>query len=311
MLPNKVWDNGSMKSTPCVSVIIPLHNKEPWIEQCIASVCAQTLTSLEIIVVDDGSSDASAKIVRKLIADDARIQLIQQENAGVSVARNTGLAAAQGAYLAFVDADDWVAPELYQTLVELAKQTDADSARCGQILEQEGAVFSSTRCYSDRVKTVAGSVLYRELFGQVCKPLLSTGNAIYKHSTLVRTAACFDTSMPNLEDVLFNAQFFSHDTTVAFSPCALYHIRVLPGSLSRAPSALRASYRVLVQRIKELQQCSPIAKKYARQFWVYRTVVLITLVRNRIRALIFGRRCILRGNNGTAGLPGLWILGRK
>jgi len=90
--------------------------------------------------------------------------------------------------------------------------------------------------------------------------------------------------MRNLEDVLFNARLFAADVTVVFTPEPLYHIRETPGSLSRAPKALRKSYRMLVRRIKELEQTNAVARRHRWAFWVYRAVVLATIVRGWLRS---------------------------
>lgn len=90
-----------------VSIIIPVYNGEEYLEQCIRSVLCQTMTELEVICVDDGSTDRSSHIVRQLALEDARVALLQQENQGAGMARNLGMQAASGKYIAFLDADDY------------------------------------------------------------------------------------------------------------------------------------------------------------------------------------------------------------
>ena len=90
-----------------VSVIIPIYNGERYLEQCIRSVLCQTLKELEILCVDDGSTDHSSKIIKRLQDEDRRIRLFQQENQGAGMARNLAMKSAQGKYLAFLDADDY------------------------------------------------------------------------------------------------------------------------------------------------------------------------------------------------------------
>lgn len=100
-----------------VSVVIPLYNKAEYVERALQSVFAQTLQPLELIIIDDGSSDGGADLVERI--DDARIRLIKQPNAGVSVARNRGIEAAQGSLIAFLDADDEWMPGFLETVVRL------------------------------------------------------------------------------------------------------------------------------------------------------------------------------------------------
>ena len=108
-----------------VSIIIPVYNVEGYVERCIRSIMEQSYADLQIIVVDDGSTDGSAGIVEGLAAEDERILLIRQENAGVGAARNTGLAAATGKYLTFVDGDDYISPNYIRRYVRRMKETGA------------------------------------------------------------------------------------------------------------------------------------------------------------------------------------------
>lgn len=95
-------------STPLISVIIPVYNVEKYLRRCLDSVIAQTYQKLEIICVDDGSIDDSGKICDQYAVRDARIKVIHQENQGLSAARNRGIDAADGEYIAFVDSDDYI-----------------------------------------------------------------------------------------------------------------------------------------------------------------------------------------------------------
>ncbi|MBR1472441.1 MAG: glycosyltransferase [Lachnospiraceae bacterium] len=101
-----------------ISVIIPVYNKEAYLKRCLDSVLAQTHADLEVLLVDDGSTDGSCAVCEAYAAQDARVRLIRRENGGASAARNTGIEAAQGAYVGFVDADDWIEPGMYETLLQ-------------------------------------------------------------------------------------------------------------------------------------------------------------------------------------------------
>ena len=116
---------------PKVSVVIAMYNAEKTIERCIDSIIAQTLTDIEILPVDDGSTDSSADIIRRYAESDARIRLIQQENAGPGAARNTGLQNATGEYVVFWDSDDCFDAEALRLLYERAEATKADVVVCG------------------------------------------------------------------------------------------------------------------------------------------------------------------------------------
>lgn len=106
-----------MKKNIEISVIIPAYNSENTIERCLKSVCEQSLEEIEIIVIDDGSKDNTSKIVNKVALSDQRIRYIKKENGGVSSARNLGLEMAQGKYIAFLDSDDYVLPNIYTVML--------------------------------------------------------------------------------------------------------------------------------------------------------------------------------------------------
>lgn len=113
-----------------ISVIIAAYNIEAYIERGIRSVCEQTYRNLEIIAVDDGSVDATGRILDELAGGDSRIQVIHEENGGLAHARNTGIAAARGNYIGFVDGDDWIDPDMYEKLFSALKDQKADLAVC-------------------------------------------------------------------------------------------------------------------------------------------------------------------------------------
>lgn len=125
-------DNSKMmiNSEPLVSVIIPIYNVAAYLRKCLDSVVEQTYRHLEIILVDDGSPDDCPYICDEYARKDSRIKVIHKPNGGISDARNAGIDAATGYYIGFVDSDDWLAPEMYATLVACAQKHEADIAIC-------------------------------------------------------------------------------------------------------------------------------------------------------------------------------------
>ena len=116
---------------PKVSVIIPVYNCEAFLPQCIESLQAQTMQEIEMIFVCDASPDDSLSILRRYEQEDSRIRVIAfEQNRGVSAARNAGIEAASGEYVIFCDSDDWVEPQMYQRLYDMAQAHDADIAFC-------------------------------------------------------------------------------------------------------------------------------------------------------------------------------------
>ncbi len=114
-----------------ISIIVPVYNVEKYLNRCIDSVLAQTFTDFELILVDDGSTDASGKICDEYSSKDSRIRVIHKQNGGLSDARNVGIEASIGDYLMFVDSDDWVAEDYVKLLYENLIATGADMSICG------------------------------------------------------------------------------------------------------------------------------------------------------------------------------------
>ncbi len=115
-----------MQKTPMISVIMPVWNTKPYLQESIDSVLRQTYTDWELIIVDDGSTDGSSEICDRYEERDPRIHVFRQENRGLSGARNTGLLKAAGQFLQFLDSDDWLFPETLEKAIGKAAETDAD-----------------------------------------------------------------------------------------------------------------------------------------------------------------------------------------
>ena len=122
---------------PAVSVVIPVYNSEKYVEKCIQSVMAQTLPDLEIIIINDGSTDESGRILRELTQKDSRIVLLEQANQGVAAARNQGVEKATGKYITFVDGDDYLQEDYIELMYNLEKET-LDMVICGLTYVDEG-----------------------------------------------------------------------------------------------------------------------------------------------------------------------------
>lgn len=114
---------------PKVSVIVPVYNAEKYLRECVDSILGQTLSDIELILVDDGSTDSSPAICDRYAEQDARVQVIHKPNGRAASARNAGLRAASGEYVAFVDSDDWISPEMYEKMLE----TGADVTLCDYV----------------------------------------------------------------------------------------------------------------------------------------------------------------------------------
>ncbi len=165
---------------PLVSVVVPAYNAAAFIERTLNSVCAQSWSELEILVVDDGSSDDTADIVHRLAAGDGRIRLLRQENQGVSAARNLGIENARGEYIALLDADDIWMPEKIDRQMRVFQ---SGSPRIGLVYTQSVRIFED-----GRPPVYSGG---NEADGEVFFALLH-GNFLQNASTPLIRRACFD-----------------------------------------------------------------------------------------------------------------------
>lgn len=135
--------NCDLYNEPMISVIVPVYNVEKYIRKCIESIIKQTYHNLEIILVDDGSTDNSGMICDDYAKRDKRIQVIHKKNEGLSDARNSGIKICKGDYIGFIDGDDWIAKDMYEFLYQTLTKYHADVAVCGHYLEGDDGVYDS------------------------------------------------------------------------------------------------------------------------------------------------------------------------
>jgi glycosyltransferase involved in cell wall biosynthesis len=217
-----------------VSVIIPVYNAEKHLKDCIDSLLRQTLPELEFIFVNDGSNDSSAQIIATYQATDSRITLINQPNQGVSVARNNGIAVAQGDYIGFVDADDTIEPDFYEQHYTLAVQHQLDIVVSNFMKEQGGHIIE--------VKTLVPNetILDKAQINAVLMPLFFQNNSlntcwnkIYRKKLLSQFDIKFPVGVALGEDYFFNIVAFNNATTVYFTSYSGYLYKEVEGSATR------------------------------------------------------------------------------
>lgn len=121
----------------CVSVIVPVYNSKQYLRQCLDSIVEQTLKQIEIILVDDGSDDGSELICDEYAVKDSRIEVVHQSNMGLAGARQSGLNAANGTYVGFVDSDDWIEPDMFAKMYEKAREYSADIVFCNSFRNED------------------------------------------------------------------------------------------------------------------------------------------------------------------------------
>ena len=218
-----------------ISVIVPVYNAERWLRRCLDSVCAQTFRDLDIILVDDGSTDGSGRICDEYAEKDSRVRCLHTVNRGLSAARNRGIeeaAARRSPYIAFVDSDDWIEPDMYERLLGLARECDADVAECGLVREYAGRRI---RRYPEAgIFRKAGEYNLRALYALLSGRLHEgVPNKLWK-------AGCFRTvRFPegrNCEEIALTYLLLENAETVAGISRGGYHYYMRKGSLDHTPS---------------------------------------------------------------------------
>ena len=212
-----------------VSLIIPVYNTAGYLEKCLQSALEQTYPAMEIICIDDGSTDGSDRIADELAKSDSRLHVIHQENVGISGARNRGLLQSTGDYIAFMDSDDWIEKDMYARLVESIEQSGADLAASGWIYENG----------DDRYEVTNAKKLDSNIFGrdQLIEYLYERDSyrafaymwdKLYKRELIFsrdRQELKFDESLRRGEDVLFLGEIALRTKKAVFLESAFYHYR--------------------------------------------------------------------------------------
>ena len=210
-----------------ISVVIPAYNVEQYIEKCMDSVLCQTYRDLEVIVVDDGSTDNSAKLIEKYISD-KRVKYINQENAGVSAARNNGIKASTGEFLTFVDSDDYLELDMYEKLYSALSETDADVAVCDYNLIYDDHIDYNYSKISDETVKVSSP----DYFFKYCacdKPNNYIWTRLYK-SSIVKKSGVFFENYKLADDTLFNFKLIPWLIKIAHISSGSYNYLQRPNS---------------------------------------------------------------------------------
>jgi glycosyltransferase involved in cell wall biosynthesis len=227
-----------MDKSPLISIIIPVYNTEKYLAKCLENVINQTYKNIEIVVVNDGSSDNSIKIINEFREKDTRFILIEQSNHGISNARNSGIKASKGEYIVFIDSDDWVDLEMCEQLVNAINEHEVDIVFCSYLREFRNG-FNKPRYILDKERIFdknESTDLRLRLFGLFEKDLKDPSHAdtlgtIY--SKLYRTNIIKDNNLEfidlnligSAEDVIFNISYFKYVSSAYYIHQCLYHYR--------------------------------------------------------------------------------------
>ncbi len=214
---------------PIISVIVPIYNVEKYLDQCLLSIQQQTYPHLQVILIDDGSTDQSASIAQRFVDIDSRFQLLRQANAGQSVARNRGIGRASGKYISFIDADDYIAPDFYETL--LCEMKDADVLQFGYTrVDSHGKTLDAyTPCCKHQYTTP-----WSRLF---CVTFIHKNNLQFEEGHIY-------------EDVLFSIDLWLQHPKIKISSYTGYYYRTNPTSTTSTKRDTSPLFQLLSQRFQ-------------------------------------------------------------
>ncbi len=228
---------------PKVSVIIPVWNCELYIEKCLNSLLNQTLKDIEIICVDDGSTDSSSEIIRRYCEADERVLLLTQSNKKQGAARNKGLEVAKGEYIGFVDADDWVDSNYYEELYNAAKQYNSDIALADYIRIGNGITKKRLNIKKQEWRQDIEGKL--RLCKQAKHP--SPTNKIYRRDMLKRENLLFPEGVA-CEDKIFVCKAIYYANSVVSVPGVYYYYFRRPNSTVKTRNKSNAKDKLIANK---------------------------------------------------------------
>ncbi len=253
-------------SQPLISIVIPVYNIENCISQCLESLVNQTYKNLEIICVNDGSTDGSLAILQSYAEKDERVIVIDKKNEGVSRARNDALKRATGDYLLFVDSDDWIDLDTCETVVSKTQENDVDVVIFGYMREYENASKPSSIFDGDRTfdEQQCNDELFRRILGLTGEALKhpergdslsSVWGRLYKRSLISDNNLQFEdlSVIGTNEDGLMNLQIFYNVKSAVYIDKPFYHYRKNIGATvaTKYKEKLFSQWQILIEQMQK------------------------------------------------------------
>lgn len=228
---------------PLVSIIVPVYNVERYLDRCLHSLITQTLRNIEIIIVDDGSTDNCPQMCDEYEQKDSRIKIIHKKNEGLGLARNSGLDIASGQYVAFIDSDDFVDNRMFEKLLSSAEKNNADVVYCGYNIY--GTSVESIKKYVSTEQIIKGQnyclSFLKEMIGHDpndetshIRMLYSVWKSIYKKEIIDKYNIRFCSERQFIsEDIIFHIDFLQHANVINIIPDVLYYYCLNLSSLTK------------------------------------------------------------------------------
>lgn len=268
-----------------VSVIVPVYNVSRYIERCLESVERQTLREMEVIMIDDHGSDDSISLAQAFAARSKRHDIVYRfvetpQNSGPAFARNLGIKEAQGEYVAFLDADDWIEPEMYETLYEKAKTANADLSCCNAMQDfedgQKSRVLTNPIITSNPI-----SIVDRKRFLKTYVAYFWT--YIYRREWLVENQISFANSK-SAEDSAFIGCCILVADRFTQTEEALYHYVIHNGSLTQRKVWKGADKRKSFRAMMDFARTKGLMSQYRCElYWIYFKKAIVTPILEYLR----------------------------
>lgn len=244
-----------------ISVIVPVYNVEKYVEKCVRSIINQTYTKLEIILVDDGSTDASGNICDNIAKCEKRVKVIHKENGGLSDARNKGLEVAKGDFVSFIDSDDYISKEMIETLAYNIEQYNADISVCAydMIYENKNIIIANKNMLQEYTAEQAIEVLFdKNDIGVIA------WNKLYKIELFNNVK--FPVGK-HFEDINTIYKVISMANKIVYDPIALYHYVQRNGSINSVNFQKKAFNNHLYDMVDAVNEvCEYVKEKYPNAF---------------------------------------------
>ena len=270
-------------------MILPIYNAAAYLEKCLDSLLSQRHTKLEIILVNDGSKDQSLEICQAYAAKDSRFVVIDKVNEGVAIARNVGLEAATGEYVAFVDPDDWVEPEMYQSLLAHIKRWDATVCLCNFYKDTKRR--SVPKCFEFQAEQLVGEEITQwlindmigvpDLLPKYAMVMGSVWRGLYKRSFLEEQKLRFVPKLTIMEDLVFMVRVLLKCERVAIDQGIWYHyVQHASSALHTYNGKLWEDQLVVYQQLEEILKEAHLEEKMRNRLDIRYIGMVLTAIKN-------------------------------
>ena len=269
-----------------ISVVIPIYNVEKYLRQALSSVVNQTYRDLDVVCVDDGSTDNGLFIIKEYAAQDNRIQVVTQENQGTYIARQVGVNAAQGDYIMFIDPDDWLELDACEKLSNFAKTSQADIIQYGAYVECEGVDDEEARLRGIYLNAMVDSLTGSDAIMDACfveRTIAWNLNCkMFKASVAKKAFSCLGKfRIITMEDCFASFCIFAFSQTYRSIPLKFYHYRLGSGISSKNKYTVE-DFEVVARSFQGLEDLERFITEYPQLL----SEKSINIARNEIRNLV-------------------------